>query len=748
MTEATAAKGSAANRSPWEWLACAASFALLCAVAWILMRRGINLSDEGFLLQQALDMLDGKVLYRDIEMFIAPGIWFVVAGLFSIVEPSVLASRLVAAVSYFGLAALIFRLVARRAGTGFAAGTVAVYAVLAVWSFPHWTWAWYSPYSILFALLAMHALLCWARSGRHALLVRVGVYVGLATVFKQNYGFFALTASALGIVAVHVDARLASRTPSETWGSVAVRIVLDGLRVGAGLLVAVVPLLAYFGYHGALWSIYDRFVLYPLEFTTAANIPYLDWRALLQHDVFQDRVTSTNYLAQLALNSPADIPLLPGLTTVRLLHALLYWLPPLVLLGGLVLSFLPARDEGDEPKGARGRLDVPMFVSTATSGLLFLGIFPRADFTHLVTVYQPLLVTGAFVAHRLARALARRAPALSWAPVTAGTALFGFYALAAAAWLLYLTSAMTERLPQARGGVYVHLITAVGINQLVEVVRAHTDPGDAFFGIPDMAMINFLAERDVPGSQYQTYAHMIARDEGALTTEQLAAADVDFVIARYDNVLSTEPRLVAYAPILADYLERHFEATWLIQNDQYMLLERRAEPKPPTRTLEATVDCTFAGGSAPSSSVRQHLLFASLFQPLDPNATQQAAETRCRVEVPDRGATLSFQLGYKRPIGIEPGATVTGEVEALAAAGEKALPERMRLFQKTLPVQSMNVDGVRVPEPERVDLSGFAGRDVTLVFRVKRNGRVKLSPFTLETYAVFWQNPVLELEER
>jgi hypothetical protein len=304
---------------------------------------------------------------------------------------------------------------------------------------------------------------------------------------------------------------------------------------------------------------------------------------------------------------------------------------------------------------------------------------------------------------------------------------------------------MTERLPQPRGGVLVHVITAVGINQLVEVVRAHTEDEDAFFGLPDMAMINFLAERDVPGSQYQTYAHMIARDEGALTTEQLAAAEVDFIIARYDNVLSTEPRLSRYAPILANYLERNFESTWMIQNDQYMLLERRPAPKQPTEPLEVLERCTFAGGNAPESSVRQHLLFASLFQPLDPGAREQAAETHCVVTIPDGPTTLTFQLGYKHPIGVEPGATVTGEIYLLEAPVGGAPMERVLLFEETLPVRTMNVDGTRVPTPERVDLTHLAGREITLAFRVERRGRVKLSPFTLETYAVFWQNAVIEL---
>ena len=48
--------------------------AVVVAFAYSLCRRGINLTDEGYLLSQVVDMLAGKVLYRDMDAFVAPGI--------------------------------------------------------------------------------------------------------------------------------------------------------------------------------------------------------------------------------------------------------------------------------------------------------------------------------------------------------------------------------------------------------------------------------------------------------------------------------------------------------------------------------------------------------------------------------------------------------------------------------------------------------------------------------------------------
>ncbi len=62
--------------------------AVVVAFAYSLCRRAINLTDEGYLLSQVVDMLGGKVLYRDMDAFVTPGIWFALAGLFKLVDPS------------------------------------------------------------------------------------------------------------------------------------------------------------------------------------------------------------------------------------------------------------------------------------------------------------------------------------------------------------------------------------------------------------------------------------------------------------------------------------------------------------------------------------------------------------------------------------------------------------------------------------------------------------------------------------
>ncbi|MCH2186177.1 hypothetical protein MK280_09920, partial [Myxococcota bacterium] len=128
---------------------------ILAAVAFALplIRRGIILSDEGYLLQQSLDLLQGHVIYRDMDAFITPGMWFLLAGLFSVVEPSVIASRYLMLGTFAILSLTAYQIVRPISGVASALGAVGGLFIFCVWAFPAWTFAFYSPLAILLILL-------------------------------------------------------------------------------------------------------------------------------------------------------------------------------------------------------------------------------------------------------------------------------------------------------------------------------------------------------------------------------------------------------------------------------------------------------------------------------------------------------------------------------------------------------------------------------------------------------------------
>ena len=121
-------------------LALGAAAVLALGVGLSLCRRGIVLSDEGYLLMQALEISRGKVLYRDLDAFVAPGVWFLLAGLFRAVEPSVLAARALALLSWAGSLWAVVAIVRRLSGSRAAAAAGVAYLAASVWAFPAWTW--------------------------------------------------------------------------------------------------------------------------------------------------------------------------------------------------------------------------------------------------------------------------------------------------------------------------------------------------------------------------------------------------------------------------------------------------------------------------------------------------------------------------------------------------------------------------------------------------------------------------------
>lgn len=70
MSERTSRAVSLVRSHGLALVGCAA----VAAFAYSVCRRAIVISDEGYLLSQVVDMLAGKVLYRDMDAFVSPGI--------------------------------------------------------------------------------------------------------------------------------------------------------------------------------------------------------------------------------------------------------------------------------------------------------------------------------------------------------------------------------------------------------------------------------------------------------------------------------------------------------------------------------------------------------------------------------------------------------------------------------------------------------------------------------------------------
>ncbi len=205
--------------------------------AWFVARgmwRPPNTYDEGILLTNANLLRDGAALYRDVYSNYPPGIFWLVAAVFTVTGPSYLAIRILGVLVHVWLAVVAGRLGGRLVGrrfSWFACGLNAVWLMrLLVIPF-----AWLVALALL--LTAVDVLTSRHRSGEPWTLstrrtAALGALLGAVGVFRHD--LFAYVVCALGIASAVTFAR--RRALPLPWRT---------LAVGAG--AAGVVLLAVWG---------------------------------------------------------------------------------------------------------------------------------------------------------------------------------------------------------------------------------------------------------------------------------------------------------------------------------------------------------------------------------------------------------------------------------------------------------------------------------------------------------------------
>ena len=693
------------------------------AFGWPLCRRAIILSDEGYLLQQALDLLDGRVLYLEMDAFITPGMWFALAGVFALLGPSVIASRLLILGFFVALMLVGYRIVTPLAGRGWGLGAVAGLLIFSVWAFPAWTFAFYSPASIVLALAATERLLAFGREGRRRDLAWVGALLALSICFKQNYGVFAALATGLGYLAIKFESGEQARA---TLGDMRREM---GTLMAAGVIAAL-PFLIYLLAHGALGAAWTSLVVHPFEFGGRHDIAYLGLAELGRSDLFPSGVEKFTYLSYPALHTPTP----PGTGDfVSRLHVLLYWLAPLLLIIAAWVSVLSGRSQGK-------RLDWALFTVTAAAGTIFLGVFPRADFNHLINVYQPILVLAPLVVHRLMGLLASRPPALRGLVAAGAAALALPYAIVGLYWYAAILDRLNTPLEAPRGGVWVSPLEAMEIDYQVRSIREHTPEGGALLTLPDLTMLNFLSERPVPSAWYNLYEHHIAADQGKGVAEASEAKNVRYAVARFNNFFSDRVGLLDYAPELAHYLITHFKRRFVGGRENYLVYERRQEPAVEHPYLDVLNACE---SESPLASITQHLLFSALYHRADPDSPlpESGLVTRCHLPIPATGGVLALELGYRKPIRAARGTRLETSIDLVQAGARNPL-----LSEQFVVIPWRDSPRQKPFKRIEIDLAPWAGQEVSIELTTRLTGATESSVTDMKGFAMVYRDPRLQSE--
>lgn len=702
-----------------------------CALLFVLplATRALTMADEGYLLMQALDMAQGKILYRDMDAFVTPGMWFLLAAVFQWFEPSVIASRYPVIVGYLVLIALAYRIPARVGGWRAGLFGVALMMMTTVWAFPAWTFAFYSPFSVLFALVGLDRLLAFHASDSRRDLVVASLFFGLSVLFKQNYGAFALIGAGLSLIAFRVGSCGRARPALRRAG-------FDILWM-AGCVAAIACItIAYFAAHDALGVMFQSLVVHPFQFGGKHDIAYLGLERLFASDLMSESLEIMTYGAQPVYRTPMPGGIAHSLQLIERMHVLLYWFPPLIFIMGATLSLGGRREaQAAEAAPSPGSSNAPLLGILLVSFFVFLGTFPRADFNHLINVYQPVVIAGvsSFAVffrdgsgrHRLVRFVTGAAIGL----------VLACYLLISVYWYYALIASMSMEVEGSRGGVKVAPPDASSLRRVLVNLDPFSEPGGALLTVPDIAMLNFLSKRPMPSAYYNLYEHHIAHDGGAAVVEGAEENGVTVAVTRLNNFFSDRVGLRDYAPVLTDYLDRYFEERYVIGREEYLLYTRRPSPAPKVEYASALENCRF---DPTRTEVADHLLFRSMYQTLGPGLStgDESLSARCTVDIPPSGGDLVWQFDYSHPAKLRTPTTLLVEVLV------ETKPRPLRVFSEETVVKPVSPRVSRFPAPEerRVDLSAFAGQRIQLRLRSTRSGRVVMSANAVRGFSTTWQD--------
>src|SRR4029453_5746433 len=149
---------------------------------------GVNLSDEGAILEIADELLRGRRLYADVQYPAFPGVLLVTAALFRLFGSSFATARIFAAGVFAGTVGVMF-LMARWSLSRCAAVAVALLClVYRVWAYPHWHMVSYSSLGVALVLAAGWIVGDAFEPRGHWRYGLAGLVAGAAVLAKQDIG--------------------------------------------------------------------------------------------------------------------------------------------------------------------------------------------------------------------------------------------------------------------------------------------------------------------------------------------------------------------------------------------------------------------------------------------------------------------------------------------------------------------------------------------------------------------------------
>lgn len=528
----------------------------------LFINRGLGLSVIGYSVAPAERVLQGEIPYRDFLFNYTPGILWLNALLMKAFGVTLMATRI--GLFVFKLATLLALYYLGRKLTSVWMALVPVVLTLAWLGHQQIFSVYPDQYLMLFALAGLLCMLNYDKTGWRGWLVLCGLAAGTVFLFKYNVGVL-LVAS--GMTAVLMRALMTTRRIGDAAKAVALFLVGFGIVAGA--------LVAYLTYNHALAAMIGHFLHHAAEYseTRSVGLPspsLLVWSAVILLPamaiglvilVAAGRAFVFYWAAALIVESWLVLQATTGKTFSDSVIAWVAYFPPVLFVAALALAAWQLRKK--PPIENWWRINGAIAITGLFALAVYLEVFPRADYYHLVRVLPPVFLFFVLLLVRCRPALAEllrkqtSSPARITLLILATPVVFLLVLGVRDTWQPQFDSGLHFRdnheLAIDRGrGIMVDEKQAELAEGLVRLIQDNSSPDDPIFSFAQRGSgLYFLAVRKNPtrflwwrsvgisGEEREAVRVMISNRRAKLIVVQDIEANKeiqDFISANYEHI--------------------------------------------------------------------------------------------------------------------------------------------------------------------------------------------------------------------